>query len=51
LLEVYGVGRIVAGFILGHVRDPARFSTPERFASYNGTAPSKCPADRRNVTG
>jgi transposase len=30
---------IVAGFILGHVGDPARFPTPERFASYNGTAP------------
>ena len=30
---------IVAGFIPGHVGDPARFPTPERFASYNGTAP------------
>jgi transposase len=29
----------VAGFILGHVGDPARFPTPGRFASYNGTAP------------
>jgi transposase len=32
------VGRL-AGFILGHVADPARFPTPERFASDNGTAP------------
>jgi transposase len=39
LLELHGVGPIVAGFILGHVGDPARFLTPERFASYNGTAP------------
>ena len=39
LLELHGVGPIVAGFILGHVGDPARFATPERFASYNGTAP------------
>ena len=39
LLELHGVGPIVAGFILGHVGDPARFPTPERFASYNGTAP------------
>jgi transposase len=39
LLELHGVGSIVAGFILGHVGDPARFPTPERFASYNGTAP------------
>jgi transposase len=39
LLEVHGVGPIVAGFILGHVGDPARFPTADRFASYNGTAP------------
>ena len=39
LLELYGVGPIVAAYILGHVGDPARFTTPGRFASYNGTAP------------
>ena len=39
LLELHGVGPIVAAFILGHVGDPARFATPERFAAYNGTAP------------
>jgi transposase len=39
LLEIHGVGPIVAGFILAHVGDPARFATPDRFASYNGTAP------------
>jgi transposase len=39
LLEIHGVGPIVAGYILGHVGDPRRFPTPERSASYNGTAP------------
>jgi transposase len=39
LVELHGVGPIVAGLILGYVGDPARFPTPERFASYNGTAP------------
>ena len=39
LLEIHGVGPIVAAFILGHVGDPARFPTADRFASYNGTAP------------
>jgi transposase len=39
LVELHGVGPIVAGFILGHVGDPSRFPTPERFASFNGTAP------------
>jgi transposase len=39
LLDVHGVGPIVAGFVLGHVGDPARFPTADRFAAYNGTAP------------
>jgi hypothetical protein len=39
LLELHGVGPIVAGFILGYAGDPARFLTPERFATCNGTAP------------
>jgi transposase len=39
LVELHGVGPIVAGLILGHVGDPSRFPTPARFASYNGTAP------------
>lgn len=39
LLELHGVGPIVAGLILAHVGDPARFTTKDRFASYNGTAP------------
>src|SRR4051794_14099127 len=39
LLELHGVGTFVAGLILGQVGDLARFPTPERFASYNGTAP------------
>jgi transposase len=36
---IYGVGPIVAGTVLGYVRDPRRFRTRQRFASYNGTAP------------
>jgi transposase len=39
LRELNGVGPIVAALILAHVGDPARFATPARFASYNGTAP------------
>jgi transposase len=51
LLELHGIGPIVAEFILGHVGDPARFATPARFASYNGTAPSRPPAGPARVTG
>jgi transposase len=39
LLELHGVGPIVAGLVLAHVGDPARFATKNHFASYNGTAP------------
>ncbi|HEV2068197.1 MAG TPA: transposase [Acidimicrobiales bacterium] len=39
LLEVYGVGPIVAALILGYAGDSARFATKEKFASYNDTAP------------
>ena len=39
LLELYGVGPVVAAIILGQVGDPRRFPTRDRFASYNGTAP------------
>jgi hypothetical protein len=48
LLELHGVGPIVAGFILGHVGDPARFPTPARFASYNGTAPIEASSGPRS---
>jgi len=39
LLELHGVGPIVAGLVLAHVSDPTRFATRARFAAYNGTAP------------
>ena len=35
------------GIILGHAGDPARFLTPERFASYNGTAPIEASSGHR----
>src|SRR6476646_8741119 len=43
-----GVGPIVAGTVLGYVRDIRRFPTRDRFASYNGTAPIEvCSGDRK----
>jgi transposase len=39
LLEIHGVGPIVAAIIIGHTGDVRRFATRDRFASYNGTAP------------
>ncbi|MCH7846673.1 MAG: IS110 family transposase [Acidobacteria bacterium] len=37
--DVYGVGPIVAAFLIGYTGDPTRFTTSDRYAAYNGTAP------------
>jgi transposase len=47
LLEIHGVGPIVAAIILGQVGDPRRFPTRDRFASYNGTAPIEASSRQR----
>lgn len=39
LPEIYGVGPVVAGTILGEVGDVRRFPSRHHFASYTGTAP------------
>jgi transposase len=39
LLEVPGVGAVVAGLLLGRTRGVGRFATAGRFASYAGVAP------------
>ena len=39
LLELPGVGAIVAGTLLGQVGDPQRFPTADHFTSYRGVAP------------
>ena len=37
--EVYGVGPVVACYLLGHTGDVARFPSAGHYARYNGTAP------------
>lgn len=39
LVDLFGVGPIVAALILGHSGDVTRFASRHHFASYNGTAP------------
>lgn len=39
LTELHGVGPLVAAIVIGQVGDPRRFTTRDRFAAYNGTAP------------
>ena len=51
LLEIHGVGPIVAAIILGQVGDARRFPTRDRFAAYNGTAPIEASSGPRVGTG
>jgi transposase len=37
--DIYGVGSIVAAFLIGYSGDITRFKTAGHYASYNGTAP------------
>jgi transposase len=39
LVDIRGVGPIVAAFVIGYTGDPSRFQTADRYAAYNGTAP------------
>jgi transposase len=39
LTEIFGVGDVGAAVIIGQVGDVTRFSSADRFAAYNGTAP------------
>jgi transposase len=39
LTALYGIGPVIAGRILAEVGDVRRFTTKDKFATYNGTAP------------
>jgi len=39
LVDIRGVGPIVAAFLIGYTGDIGRFETADRYAAYNGTAP------------
>ena len=39
LVDIYGVGPVVAALLIGHTGDISRFPTRHHYAAYNGTAP------------
>jgi len=39
LTDVYGVGPVVAAFLIGYTGDIGRFASADHYAAYNGTAP------------
>lgn len=49
ITDTYGVGPIIAGAVLGYVRDIARFPNRDHFAAYNGTAPIEVSSGNRKV--
>lgn len=49
LLEIFGVGPIVAALVIGYTGDIARFATAGHYAAYNGTAPIEFSSSGRIV--
>jgi len=49
LTEVFGVGPVNAGIIIGDVTDVIRFASRDRFAAYNGTAPVEVSSGNRKI--
>jgi transposase len=49
LVELYGVGPIIAAIVIGYSRDITRFPTAGHYATYNGTAPIEFSSSGRTV--
>jgi transposase len=49
LTEVFGVGPVIAGTIIGDIADVSRFPTRDHFASCNGTAPVEVSSGNRKI--
>ena len=49
LTEVFGVGPVIAGTVIGDVSDMSRFPSRDHFAAYNGTAPVEVSSGNRKI--
>jgi transposase len=49
LTQVFGVGPVIAGTVIGDAGDVARFPGRDHFASYNGTAPVEVSSGNRKI--
>jgi transposase len=49
LTDIFGVGPIIAGMLIGYSGDVTRFATAGHFAAYNGTAPVEFSSSGRTV--
>jgi transposase len=49
VIDVYGVGPVIAAILIGYSGDPRRFPTAGHYAAYNGTAPIELSSGGRTV--
>lgn len=49
LTDVFGIGPVLASMLIGYTGDIARFTTRDRYAAYNGTAPVEFSSGGRTV--
>ena len=49
LIDIFGVGPIIAATLIGYTGDVTRFPTPGHYAAYNGTAPVEFSSSGRTV--
>jgi transposase len=49
LTDVFGVGPVIAGIVIGDVAEVSRFPGRDHFAAYNGTAPVEVSSGNRKV--
>src|SRR5262249_32107810 len=47
--RVWGVGPVLAGMVIGDVRQVPRFGSRDHFAAYNGTAPAEVSSGNRKI--
>jgi transposase len=47
--EIFGVGPVIAATVIGDAAGVARFTTRDRFAAYNGTAPVEVSSGNRKI--
>jgi len=49
MTKIFGVGPVIAGTIIGDVRQVSRFPSRDHFAAYNGTAPIEVSSGNRKT--
>ena len=49
VIDIFGVGPVMAATVVGYVTDASRFPSRDRFAAYNGTAPIEVSSGDRKI--